>query len=192
MNRVERTFHDLWPLFLLEGASLIVLGALAIVMPSIMGLISAILLGWLLLVSGLVGLVATLANPAAPGFRLSILSSVLSAAIGLVLFSWPAGDVVWMTVALGLFLALDGLLAISIAFEHRRHLKPKWKWLLANGLLDIVFASFLLLWLPRYVAADMFGLIVGIDLVAGGATACAMAWDERRARLPRDSKVSST
>jgi uncharacterized membrane protein HdeD (DUF308 family) len=178
MIQVEHTLHDLWPLFMAEGLSLLVLGAIAILLPPFMGLAIAILLGWLLLVSGLIGLVATLANPRVPGFWLSVLSNLLAGAIGFVLFSWPAGGVLSLTLALALFLFLDGLLAIFLAFEHHRHMKPKWAWLAANGVLDIVFAGSILIWLPQN-AGWALGLIVGADLLIGGATVCAMALDER-------------
>ena len=83
MSQLERTLHDLWSLFLAEGLSLIFLGAIAIVLPPVVGLAVAILLGWLLLVSGLIGLVPTLAHPGTPGFWLSVLSNLLACAIGL-------------------------------------------------------------------------------------------------------------
>jgi uncharacterized membrane protein HdeD (DUF308 family) len=187
MLRVERTLHDFWSLFMAEGLSLVCLGALAIVMPPIVGIAAAILFGWLLLFSGLIGLVATLVNPHVPGFWLSILSSLLAAAIGFTLFSWPVGGVISMTAALAAFLFLDGLLAVFLAFEHRRHMKPKWSWLFANGLFDIAFAGLILLWLPLS-AVWALGLIVGIDLLAGGATVCAMALDERRLHVAKPSK----
>jgi len=187
MIQIEHTLHDLWPLFMAEGLSLLCLGAFAILLPPIAGVAIAILLGWLLLISGLVGLVATLANPGVPGFWLSVLSNLLAGAIGFVLFSWPAGGVLSLALALALFLFLDGLLAIFLAFEHRRHMKPKWAWLLANGLFDILFAGLILIWLPQN-AAWALGLIVGVDLLAGGATVCAMALDERHAKVARTSK----
>ena len=179
LNPIERTLHDFWPLFMAEGVGLLCMGAVAILTPPIVGLWVSILLGWLLLVSGLIGLVVTLVNRGAPGFWLSILSNLLAVAIGLVLFSWPAGGVISLAIALALFLFLDGLLAIFLAFEHRRHIRPKWAWLLANGLLDIAFAGLILLWLPPN-APWALGLIVGSDLLAAGATVCAMALDERQ------------
>ena len=69
--------RDHWALFLVEGIVLVVLGLLAIVVPPLATLAVAILIGWLLLVSGIVGLITTFMARDAPGFWWSLLSAVL-------------------------------------------------------------------------------------------------------------------
>src|SRR5437762_1095568 len=56
-----------WVLFLVEGLVLVVLGLLAIALPPIASLAVAILVGWLILISGIVGLVTTFMMRHAPG-----------------------------------------------------------------------------------------------------------------------------
>ena len=51
----EKSILDHWILFLVEGAALILLGLLAIVVPSIASVNVTVVLGWLFLVSGAVG-----------------------------------------------------------------------------------------------------------------------------------------
>jgi len=53
------TLHEHWVLFLVEGVVLLVLGATAVVLPAIATLAVTILIGWLFLVSGIIGLVTT-------------------------------------------------------------------------------------------------------------------------------------
>ena len=56
---VARTLHDHWVLFVVEGVVLLILGVLAIIAPVIATLFFAIFLGWLFLISGVVGLITT-------------------------------------------------------------------------------------------------------------------------------------
>mgnify|MGYP001546979376 CR=1 FL=1 len=57
-----RPIRSYWLLFVIEGLVLLVLGALAIVVPPVATLGITIFIGWLLLISGVVGLVMTFAE----------------------------------------------------------------------------------------------------------------------------------
>jgi hypothetical protein len=57
---VARSVRDHWVLFLIEGIVLVVLGVLAIVVPMVATIAVTILIGWLFLISGVVGLITTL------------------------------------------------------------------------------------------------------------------------------------
>ena len=53
---MQSALHEHWKLYLAEGILLLVLGALAILVPPIATLAITILFGWLFLISGVVGL----------------------------------------------------------------------------------------------------------------------------------------
>ena len=55
---LAQSVREHWVLFLIEGIVLVVLGLLAIVIPPIATIAVTIFLGWLFLISGMVGLVA--------------------------------------------------------------------------------------------------------------------------------------
>jgi uncharacterized membrane protein HdeD (DUF308 family) len=175
---VSQTAHAVWGLLLAEGIAMVLFGIVAIALPPIAGLAVAILLGWLLLASGLFGFVTTLLSRRSPGFWWLLLSSFITMIVGGMLFAWPLGGVFSLSLALAGFLILDGLFSIATALDHRRHLTPKWTWLLINGIADLIFAAVIVFWLPQS-AAWALGLIVGIDLLIGGATLVAMAADVR-------------
>src|ERR1019366_7349823 len=99
---------------------------------------------------------------------------------GGLLFAWPLGCVISLSLALAAYLLLDGAISIAMALEHRRHFTPKWACLLFNGMIDLVFAGVIILCLPQS-AAWTSGLIVGIDMLIAGATQVAMAIDARKA-----------
>jgi len=176
--------NGLKTLFLVEGALLILFGAAALLLPPLAGLVTVILLGWLLIGTGLIGLVTTWLGRHAPGFWWSLLSALVALVIGAMMFSWPLGGMMSLSAALGLFLLLDGSLAIGLALEHRRHLTPRWLWLLFNGLLDVLLALVVFLWLPAF-AVWALGLFIGADMIISGSTLIALATDieARDARL---------
>ena len=64
-----RSIHDHWILFVVEGAALVLLGLLAIVIPSIASANVTVVLGWLFLVSGTLGSATTYWARQAPGFH---------------------------------------------------------------------------------------------------------------------------
>ena len=76
INRLRRavlaSLHEHWRFYLIEGIILVALGAAAIVGPPIATLTITIFLGWLLAISGLVGLFTTLRMRGVPGFWWSL------------------------------------------------------------------------------------------------------------------------
>ena len=69
---IERAFESAirehWALFLIEGIVLLVLGIAAILVPMVATIAFTILIGWLFLISGVVGLITTFWMRRAPGF----------------------------------------------------------------------------------------------------------------------------
>ena len=60
------------------------------------------------------------------------------------------------------------------ALEHRRELSRRWSWLLVAGLMDILIAIIIVAGLPGS-ALWAIGLLVGINLLFGGASLIGMA-----------------
>ncbi len=174
-----KSIHDHWKVFLAEGIVLVILGFGAIVVPLIAGLAATVFLGWLFLLAGIVGLVATFRERNAPGFWWALLSAVAAIAAGILLLWNPWHGLVTLTyVLIGFFIA-DGVLLIIMAIEHRRELSGRWEWMLFNGVLDIILALIIISGLPHSLVWAL-GLLLGIDLVFGGASLIGMALDARR------------
>ncbi len=179
-STVANSLHAHWRLFLAEGIILFVLGLLAIVVPPIATIAVAVLIGWLLLVSGVVGLVATFRTRSAPGFWWSLLSALLGIVAGIVLLGWPVSGALSLTLILTVFLALEGVISIMYAFEHKRELSGRWGLMLFSGVVDLFLAGIIFAGLPG-TAAWAIGLLVGINLVFGGSALIAMALHARNA-----------
>jgi uncharacterized membrane protein HdeD (DUF308 family) len=175
---VAGALHAHWRLFLTEGIVLLVLGLLAIVVPQIATIAVEVLIGWLLLVSGIVGLIATLRMRAAPGFWWSMLSAVIGIAAGVVLLRWPLSGAFSLTVILTAFLVIEGVSSILFALEHKRELSGMWGAMLFSGIVDLCLAGIIVAGLPG-TAAWAIGLLIGINMVFGGSALIAMALHAR-------------
>jgi uncharacterized membrane protein HdeD (DUF308 family) len=171
---VRQTVREHWKLFLIEGIVLVVLGLLAILLPPLATLGVTILVGWLFLISGGIGLVTTFMARGAPGFWWSLLSAIVAIAAGLVLLIYPLGGALTLTVLLVAFFIVEGVVSIMYAFEHKKELSGRWGWMLASGIVDLVLAGLIFVGLPS-TAAWAIGLLVGINLLFGGSALIGMA-----------------
>lgn len=168
-----------WQLMLAEGALLLVLGVLAILLPLFAGLVVALLLGWLLFAAGVFGLATSLAARHASGFWWSLLSSLIALLAGALLVLFPVSGLLSLTLVLGAFLFADGVVTIMLSLSHRVG-NGNWGWMLLNGILDIVLAAAIFVLAPG-IAAWVVGTILGIDLLFGGGALIAMALTARSA-----------
>lgn len=175
---VATSLHGHWKLFLFEGIVLVILGVAAIVLPPIATLAVEIIIGWLLLVSGIVGLVTTFSMRGAPGFWWSLFSALIGLAAGVVLLRWPLSGIFSLTVVLTAFLTLEGVASIMLALTHSRGFSGRWGMLLLSGVVDLVLAGIILFGLPG-TAVWAIGLLVGINLVFGGSALISMALHAR-------------
>jgi uncharacterized membrane protein HdeD (DUF308 family) len=91
-----------------------------------------------------------------------------------VLLLWPISGTVSLTLLLIAFFVIDGIASIRYAIEHGNQLTGRWEWMLLSGIVDLILAGVIFAGLPG-TAAWALGLLVGIDLVIGGAALSAMA-----------------
>ncbi|HZP69493.1 MAG TPA: HdeD family acid-resistance protein [Pseudolabrys sp.] len=176
---VENALHRHWVLFLVEGIVLLVLGALALLVPAVATLAVTILFGWLFLISGIVGLITTFWMRNAPGFWWSLISAVLGIVVGLLLLARPLGGALSLTLLLIAFFIIEGVTTIMFALDHKRELSGQWGWMLASGIIDLALAMMIFAGLPS-TAAWALGLLVGINMIFGGAAMTAMALHARK------------
>jgi len=178
---VATSLHQHWVMFLVEGIILLILGLAAIVLPPLATFAVEILIGWLLLISGIVGLITTFRMRHAPGFWWALVSAFLGIAAGVVLLRWPLSGMLSLTLILTVFFVIEGVASILYALEHKRELTGRWGWMLVSGIVDLILASIIFLGLPG-TAAWAIGLLVGINMVFGGSALIAMALGARTIR----------
>ncbi|MBV8973977.1 MAG: DUF308 domain-containing protein [Sinobacteraceae bacterium] len=137
-----------WVLFLAEGIVLVILGILALLAPVIASVTATVFFGWLLLLSGIIGLIATFRARHAPGFWWSLLSAVIGIVAGVLLLGWPLLGTLSLTAVLIAFLLAEGAVSVFYALEHRNALSGRWGWMLASGVIDVVLGVVLFIGLP--------------------------------------------
>ncbi|MDE2372846.1 MAG: HdeD family acid-resistance protein [Hyphomicrobiales bacterium] len=166
--------HEHRVLFLVEGIILVILGLAAILVPPLATLAFTIVIGWIFLVSGVVGLITTFWARHAPGFWWSLISALIGIAAGLVLLITPLRGTLSLTLVLIAFFVIEGVASIMYAIEHRNQLSGRWAWMLISGIVDLILAAIIFAGLPG-TAAWALGLLVGINMVFGGAALIGMA-----------------
>jgi uncharacterized membrane protein HdeD (DUF308 family) len=173
-----RTVREHWQLFLLEGIALMVLGLLALAEPAFASLAATIFFGWLLLISGFIGFIASFRARRAPGFVWSLASAILAVVAGVLLLDAPLKGTLSLTGIVIAFLLIEGIVSIIYALEHRGGQSGRWGWMLVSGLLDIVLGGILLSGLPG-TALWALGMLIGINMLFGGSSLIAMALHAR-------------
>ena len=138
---VASAIHEHWVMFLIEGIILVLLGIAAIVLPPIATIAFTIIIGWIFLVSGIVGLITTFMARRAPGFWWALISAIIAIAAGIVLLLWPISGAVSLTLVLIAFFVVEGIASILYAIEHRNQLTGRWGWMLISGIIDLILAG---------------------------------------------------
>jgi uncharacterized membrane protein HdeD (DUF308 family) len=173
-REVASAIHAHWGLFLFEGIVLVLLGFAAIVLPVVATLAFTLVIGWLFLIAGGVGLVTTFWMRNAPGFWWALLSAAIALAAGVVLILWPISGTLSLTLVLIAFFVVEGIATLMYAFEHKAQLSGRWGWMLASGVVDLILAGIIFAGLPG-TAAWALGLLVGINMLFGGTAMIGMA-----------------
>ncbi|MBR0813032.1 HdeD family acid-resistance protein [Bradyrhizobium diazoefficiens] len=173
-SAMSQTAKAHWKAFLFEGILLVVLGVAALILPPLASLATAIFLGWMFLISGIGGLIVTYWARSTPGFWWSLISAALAVLTGLLLLARPIQAVLTLTIVLGAYFLAEGVATIMYALEHRRDASSRWSWLLISGLIDIAISFLVITGLPSS-AEWAIGVLVGINLLFGGASLIGMA-----------------
>jgi uncharacterized membrane protein HdeD (DUF308 family) len=177
-DRVAGAVSRHWKLFLFEGIVLLILGTLAVLAPVIASVAATVFFGWILLLSGIVGLISTFRARGAPGFWWSLISALVGLVAGGLLLFFPLQGTLSLTAVLIAFLLVEGVVTVMYALEHRNALSGRWGWMLASGILDVALGVFLFLGLPG-TALWAIGLLIGINMIFGGWALIFMALHAR-------------
>jgi uncharacterized membrane protein HdeD (DUF308 family) len=86
----------------------------------------------------------------------------------------PIQGTLTLTIVVGAYFLAEGVTSIMYALEHRKELSRRWGWMVAAGIMDIIVAGIIVAGLPGS-ALWAIGLLVGINLLFGGASLIAMA-----------------
>lgn len=178
IEKIRSDFSDAvrahWKAFLIEGLVFLVIGLAAIVLPSFASIAITVLLGWMFVTIGVAGVILSIWARQMPGLWWSLVSAGLAIAAGLVLLIWPLEGTLSLTLVIGAYFLVEGVATIMYALDHKRELSNRWGWLMFAGIMDILISVVIMIGLPGS-AFWAVGLIVGINLMFGGASLIGMA-----------------
>jgi uncharacterized membrane protein HdeD (DUF308 family) len=155
----------------------VVAGFLSIGSPFVAGLTVAVMVGVALLLSGGARLAAAFAADSFGAGAVTFLWGLVAAATGFYVVIRPDIGLASLTLVVAVALFIDGLLRTVIAFK----LKPVkgWGWMLAGGIVSIVFAM-MIGW--EFPASSLWvvGTLVGVSLLFAGFTTITLAGAARK------------
>jgi uncharacterized membrane protein HdeD (DUF308 family) len=161
--REEAARH--WKLLLGIGILSIITGAFSILVPIVASISVAILVGWVLVVGGVIQLAHAFRGS---GWEIAwnVVLAVLTVIAGIWILLAPIAGTITLTIVLVAWFWASGVMRL-IAWYRVREIEGSWM-LLLNGILNIALG--ILIWadLPSS-AAWAIGLLVGINLLFAGA-----------------------
>lgn len=153
-----------WLLFLGLGVLLIVLGAIALGATWLTTLLSVLMLGWLLLIGGVMEIISALWSRRSGSVFLNLLDGLLDLVVGLLLVRHPATGALALTLLIAVFLLVGGTFRAVVAAVIQ---PPNWFWAVLAGAVAALLGC--LIWAEWPEAAQwVIGTFVGIELLMRG------------------------
>jgi uncharacterized membrane protein HdeD (DUF308 family) len=147
------------------GVLLILLGVAAIAFPVFSTYTAEIWISWIILFAGAGKIVYAFQTRNEAGFIWKLLLGILYTATGFFLLFYPLEGILTLTLALGIFLLVEGVFEIILAFQTRP--APRWGISLANGITTLILGG--LIWFEWPLNGPFaIGLLVGISLIFTG------------------------
>jgi len=156
----------------------ILLGAIAISVPILGTVVTALFVGWLFLAAGVAQGVHAFQGRGAKGFLIHLLSALLYLAAGLMIVLYPMGGAFTLTAFLAAFLLVEGGVRMWLGL----HLRPGdgWGWVLLSGVLGVFAGAIIWRQLPAS-AVWALGTLVGINFLFSGVSLTSLALRSRSA-----------
>ena len=146
---------------------IILAGILAIVIPPVAGIAVTIFVGWLLVFSGAAHLVFAWHQRAAGSMLWQLLLGIAYIVVGVYLLVQPVAGMASLTLALGIYLLVAGILEFLMAVRLRP--RPGSGWLFLDGVISVILAIMILKTWPSSMDW-VLGLLVGFGMLFSGIT----------------------
>src|SRR5262245_15434706 len=156
---------------------MIVAGCLAIIVPAGAGIAVAVLVAWMLILSGGVHLVFAWHTRTAGGFIWELLLGVLYLVAGAYVLVQPVTGLASLTLALTIYLFAEGIFEFILSFLLRT--LPGSTWLTLDGIITLILA--VLIWRTWPSSAEwVIGTLVGVSMLFSGLTRLMLSLAARR------------
>ncbi|HVO53891.1 MAG TPA: HdeD family acid-resistance protein [Solirubrobacterales bacterium] len=161
-----------WKALMTIGIAAIVLGCIAIIVPEVASVGTAIFIGWILLIVGAFLVAAAFSAHSVGSLLLRLLWAAITVIVGLWLIVEPHNGTLTLTFVLGVYFLFMGVTRVTVAFLGRG--QPNAGWVGLSGVCGLLIGILVLAKFPS--SADWaIGLLVGIDLIFAGWTLTSVA-----------------
>ena len=163
--------------YLIQGVLMVLAGIVALIYPFVSTVALVVVLGWLLILSGIVQGISLIGTQNVPNFWLQLVSVVLSIIVGVLFLRRPGEAVVTLTLLLIVFFMVEGFAKLLFSLTIRP--LSNWGWVLASGIIGILLSLYLLANLTT-TAVWLLGVLLGIQLICEGVALSSLAWQVHR------------
>ena len=154
------------------GIAMIVLGLIAVLSPAVAGRAVVIVIGFAMLVAGVVQLVRGSQAEAGQRKTLTLVLGGITALCGLLVLGHPFLGLSFLTLLLVVYLVSEGVWKIITSFSYRS--ATGWLWLLASGILSLLLG--ILIW-NQWPVSGLWaiGVLIGVNLLGTGVAFVSLA-----------------
>jgi uncharacterized membrane protein HdeD (DUF308 family) len=156
--------------YIFQGSVFIILGILAAALPQATALSAELLIGTVLLLSGVLQLVLTLKSKI---HWWSILSAFLSIGVGAIMVWKPFAGLAFIVTLIAAFMTVEGIFELLLAWQFR--LVRNWSWMLFSGIITLLLAAILWIGFPAFDVLYL-GWVIAINLILYGLSLMMLVW----------------
>ena len=162
-----------WAGFFVLGILLVILGFAVMIFPVAGTFAVEILFGLVLLFAGLTQIVLAFRSQGWGGFIITMVIGILYTLVGLLFLFNPFGGAITLTLILGAFLLIDGILRIILSFKLKA--LSNWVWIFFEGIITALIGIFVLMSWPSD-SLWVIGFLFGISILFSGLTSMVISF----------------
>jgi uncharacterized membrane protein HdeD (DUF308 family) len=147
------------------GVLLIIAGIIAIMSPLFAGVAASLVIGWIILFSGIMHLVYAWSERGAVSILWQLLIGVVYLLAAFFIITRPLSGLVTLTLVLGFYIVFEGVIELAAYFQ-MRHFRAS-IWFLADGVISLILAALIFAHFPSS-SSWAVGTIVGVSLLFSG------------------------
>jgi uncharacterized membrane protein HdeD (DUF308 family) len=162
---------------------MILAGIIAIAIPPIAGLAVTVIVGWLLVISGVFHIIYAWHSRSRGALVWEIFLGLVYMAVGIFLLVHPVAGLASLTLALAAYLLAESVLEIILAIRIRSRRHRGWGWILFDGIITLILG--LMIWLSwPHGSPWIIGTLIGISMLFSGTSRLMVSLSAKKAANP--------
>lgn len=175
-----------WPVLMARAVLAVALGLVMLIVPGVTLLLVAWSFGIYALVDGAAQVLDAIRRRQRPRWWIALLLGLIGVVAGVIALIWPFLTAVLLTVLVGCWALVTGVLEIVSAMRQHRE-RRRIAWLVVAGLLSAVAGVLILVW-PVHGAVAV-AMLLGVFATAYGVVLAGLALAVRRAAMTSDDDL---